>query len=449
MDAVLVPPQDAVTLVSRNHLQGRRRVSRFTMLWDRVYLSANATATISILDSLTASGSLFAIQIALILLAPREDFGNYSLLISYVLAGQMMLASVFGSPLITVISSLPEERRSGAIAKALRWQLVAVTWIAALGALLLWSLFPGVTIEICIGEIGTFIGFALRDFLRVGYAIELRPIESLKVSLAFAVLVFIAGVCAYAMLHQVRTGDALLLLGICCLLVAAPPVVRTLWHAKRDELSFRNSVLLHSRWAIPGVVVIWLQNNLYLSLIAVFMNVGAVAEISAARMIAMPYLIAAGGVLRINQVNFGLLLSSDNKSDLFSSARRWFVGHLLVCTMLAGGLAVSGLIGLQQLMPRAYPHMIQLAAIWMIFAGVTCARGVVSSFFLAQGRYREVFIATLVSLPVVLAGLGILIPALGLVGGVLPLILGEIALISALGWRARPFRMLRERLALL
>lgn len=414
-----------------SQFQPQRLTSRSKLLWNRLYRSTNAAAAISILESLTASGSLFAVQLALIFLAPREDFGVYSLLISYVLAGQMMLASVFGSPLVTVISALPEERRAGAVAKALRWQILAVMGMTALGALLLlW--FPGITSEIFIGELTTFIGFALRDFLRVGYAIKLRPIQSLKLSLAFTMLICIVGAGAYSTFHRICAGDALLILGICCLVVAIPPTARTLWHAERDDLSFRGSVMVHSKWAIPGVLVIWLQNNFYLSFIAVFLSMGAVAEISAARMVAMPYLIAASGVLRINQVNFGLIISSGNNASLFRSARQWFMVHLVICIALSGGIYASGLIGLQKLMPRAYPDMLELAAIWMIFAGVSCARSVVSSLFLAQGRYREVFVATLISLPVVLAGLGILIPAIGLTGGVLPLIFGEITLILAL-----------------
>lgn len=189
-------------------------------------------------------------------------------------------------------------------------------------------------------------------------------------------------------------------------------------------------------WSVPGAAVIWLQNSFYLTLIALNLSMEAVGEVSAARMIAMPILITASGLLRVTQVQAARKLANGGMAHAVRNARR------LASACLAGGALVVAICIIadqaidSRWLPRDHPHLITLAAAWLAFAAANTARGFYSSLFQAMGRYREIFMLNLAILPFVLGGVAICPLTLGLYGAVLPMAAGEIILLVLLAWRA-------------
>ncbi len=388
----------------------------------------------SVADALVASGVMFLVQLALIWFATKEDYGAYSLLMSYVLAGQAALSAIFGAPLITAASALPDDRRAAALASATRWHLLGTLAIGAGGMALASIVAPGLGMAESAAMAGAFVGLALRDIQRVSWAIEHRLDHALGSSLVFgAIAVFILA------LAQIWFGALSSFAGLCAVAVAAlastaGPIARRLIGQGKSGRTAVAEAAGHARWTLPGVVVIWVQNNFYLTVLTVLAGLAAVAEVSAARMLAIPFLLATGALLRLNQVDLGGLLGGGRALEGLAIARRKGAQYL------AWGLGLAALAGLAAALVPAgllsddYPDLLGLAALWFLFVGIASARGALSSLMQAAGRYRSLLFVNLSTIPVAILGLFTLIPVAGAAGAVVPLIVAELQFTLMLLW---------------
>lgn len=388
----------------------------------------------SMLDALITGGVMFAVQLALIGFAAKADYGAYALLMSYVLMGQAILSAFFGAPLITCASRLPQERRAALLVSAVRWQLVAVLIFGCAMGLLYVVLELPFGAPLVIATTVAFAGLSIREIQRVCWTVELQPQKAVTNAIVFgcAVLLLLA---IYALRQgQLTSGAAMAAIGFSALVTGTVPLFPRLKASNAAKESFRSGVLVHSKWTLPGVIVIWVQNNLYLTLVATMLTMAAAAEISAARLVAMPYLLAAGGLLRLNQVQFGHLINAGPIGAAQISAKRRVVAHLLIGTSLAAAAGAAAALGASTLLPEHYPNLLQLSALWLLFAGVVSARGVLSSLLQAEGRYKAILLANIMSLPVSLIPMVLLIERWGLPGAIIPLISAEGLFLLLLLW---------------
>lgn len=388
-------------------------------------------------DALVNSGVMFAVQLALIWFGAKEEYGAYSLLMSYVVMGQAILSAVFGAPLITSVSPLPVAEREAALAQAVRWHGIGTLALALAGGPLLYLAMPNVSPLAVLLTLGALVGLALRDIQRVVWAIEGKLDRAVVSSLAFGVLTAAILLVLHLRVGAMSSASGMAAVGTAAILTAAGPLVR---RAKRQALSAASIAAgpaTHARWTLPGVLVIWIQNNLYLTILAVLMTLSAVAEVSAARMVAMPYMIAAGGLLRLNQVRFGRQLVAQGPAAAFSSAKRLMMFHLAIGATLAGLLWAALELGTQPLVSAKYPNLIALASLWFLFAGASSARGALSALYQAEGAYRTILLANLTTVPTALIGMMLLIPLWGTAGAIAPLIAAELQFLLVLLWLLR------------
>lgn len=395
---------------------------------------ARGRAIASALDPLVTSGAMFLVQGAVLLTASKIEFATYSLAYSYVLMGQAVLSALFGGPLVTLLAGAADAERAALGAAALRLQLGVAVLLGAggVGAAIALGLPVGVAVLAAAG----MIGLSFRDALRNVLAAALRLDRALVLALVFAAVTIAALAAAWLALGRVGAELALATLAVGAMVAVAPAAVRAL--ARRAAMprpAFRGMMGMVV-WSLPGAAVIWLQNSFYLTLVAVNLSLAAVGEVSAARMVAMPILIVASGLLRLAQVQAVRRLADQPRATVVARVR----GLALAC--LAAGAALGGASWLADraidpaLLPRGYPHLIGLAGAWLAFAAAGTARGLYSSLYQAMGRYREIFFLNLSVLPFVLAGVAFAPVELGLVGAVLPMVLGEVALLALLAARA-------------
>lgn len=393
-------------------------------------------ALASILDPLISSGTMFMVQGAVLLTVSKTAFATYSLAYSYVVMGQAVLSALFGGPLITLMSNVTDDAaRSRVGLAALRFQLLIATVLAILGLTAATSLgLPaGVSALAALG----MVGLSFRDALRNVLAAQLR------LSAALSNAIWFAGTTGMALIVVwLSTGHVTAQGGLAALAAGALGTLsRWIYQVLRawvplPEDSLRRWMSM-AVWSVPGATFSWLQNSFYLTLVAVNVSLDAVGEVSAARMVVMPILITASGLLRFAQVQASRGLASDGVDSVYRTAKRM----ALLC--LATGAIGVGLCWLgasiidPKWLPHSYPHLLPIVGAWLAFVATTTARGFFTSLFQAMGRYRELFIYGTMVLPFVLAGVATGPLILGLPGAVLPMAAGELILLVLLVVRAR------------
>lgn len=388
----------------------------------------------SALDPLVSSGTMFLVQGAVLLSASKLEFAAYSLAYSYVVMGQAVLSALFGGPLVTLLAGAPDAEREAMGAAVLRLQLIAavVLGMIGVGAAVALGLPAGVAVLAAAG----MIGLSFRDALRNVLAAALRLDRALGMAIVFAAATIAALAAAWLARGRIGPELALAALAFGALAGVAPAALRAL--AQRATLpreAFRRLTSM-VKWSLPGVAAIWLQNSFYLTLVAVNLSLGAAGEVSAARMVAMPILIVSSGLLRLTQVQAARRLQNRPRAAVIGRVRALALVCLAAGAVLGGGCWMAdGLID-RAWLPNDFPHLIILAGAWLAFAAASTARGLYTSIYQAMGRYRELFVQNVVVLPFVLAGIAWAPLALGLVGAVLPMALGEVALLALLAARA-------------
>ncbi len=391
-------------------------------------------AIASALDPLVTSGAMFVVQGAVLLTASKIEFATFSLAYSYVVMGQAVLGALFGGPLVTLLASAAEAERTemGAATLRLQFAVAIVLGTAGVAVAIALGLPAGVSALAAAG----MIGLSFRDALRNVLAAALRLEQALALAIAFTAVTLAALAAAWLVRGRVGAELALTALAFGALIAVAPSALRALARrAAMPRAAFRRLTAM-AAWSLPGVAVIWLQNSFYLTLVTVNLSLGAAGEVSAARMVAMPVLIVSSGLLRLAQVQATRRLADQPRTTVVGRAR----GLALAC-LAAGALAgaacwIADRAIDRTLLPDGFPHLVALAGAWLAFAAASTARGLYSSLYQAMGRYREIFVLNLVVLPFVLAGVVFAPLALGLVGAVLPMALGEVALLALLAARA-------------
>lgn len=393
-------------------------------------------ATASMLDPLVTSGTMFLVQATVLLTDSKAAFASYSLAYSYVVMGQAVLSALFGGPLITLLGSMADEQtRAQTGTAALRLQLGIAVGVAAMGIVV--AVTIGLPTMIAAFAALGIVGLSFRDALRNVLTAQLR------LGTALANAIWFAGATA-AVLGGLwlATGKVTALGGLAALAIGAlgtlvgwiASALRTPARLPREAL---HRLIGMAVWSVPGAAVIWLQNSFYLTLVAVNLSLNAVGEVSAARMIVMPILITASGLLRLAQVQASRKLADEGLGGAISNARRLALACLAAGAGAGGACWAGSVVVDPEWLPHTYPHLLPLAATWLLFAAATMARGFYSSLFQAMARYREIFVLNIVILPFVLGGVVVGPGALGLPGAVLPMAAGELVLLALLAARAR------------
>jgi len=386
-------------------------------------------AVSSALDPVIASLTVFLVQAALLATADKPEFARFSLAYSYVVMGQAMMSSLFGGPLVTLLARRHDDKERDKTGKAiLRFQFMVSCAFAGVGILLSSAL--GIPLYLALAAALGLVGLSFRDALRSVLASQLRVTEALVLTLVFAgTTVAILGI-EYGVQSHIGALSGLLAIALGANLTLSLRVVRALCSAQSLTRQDKGELGRMAVWSLPGAIVVWLQNSFYLTIVAINIELAAVGEISAARMTVMPVLVCSAGLLRLYQVQASAKFQREGLSSAARSARKIVLPLLLATFALAGMVWLVGGHVPPSLVSPAHPHLLALSAAWILFAGVSVARGVFSTLLQALGQYRELFAVNLVIMPVVLLGVVQAPKYIGLVGAILPMAAGELAMLA-------------------
>lgn len=402
----------------------------------RLFEGEGGRMVASVLDPLVTSGTMFLVQGVVLLTVSKLEFARYSLVYSYVVMGQAVLSALFGGPLITLLGSIGDKNiKKVSEEAALRMQLfvgIGLGIIAFLAAMII-GLPAG------LAGLGALImvGLSFRDALRSVLVAQLKFGATVVVALWFAGITSASLFVIWLIAGRLTAEGGLTALAIGVFATLIVPILRALTSRGRMSQEISRQMLSMATWSIPGALSSWLQNSFYLTVLALSMSLEAVAEVSAARMVTMPILITSTGLLRFAQVQASRNLASEGAAKAIGNARRQALTCLAIGAAIASICWMLAWIVDPVWLPRSYPHLISLAAVWLAFAATTVARGFYTSMFQAMGRYRELFLFGVLVLPFILGGVAVGPRLLGLLGAVLPMIVGELLLLAILAARAR------------
>ena len=159
------------------------------------------------------------------------------------------------------------------------------------------------------------------------------------------------------------------------------------------------------RWALPSVLVSWLNLNSYPYICAVALGAAAVAEINAARLIFMPAVLGITAWSNLYRPRFSLLLARSQGQD----ARRLSVRSTAVAEI--GLLAYIGTVYMlypliEAAAGPAYAGLQHLALAWGGFFALTFLRSVwMASVMADSSGYRQLHHLSWFSLLIVLPAL--------------------------------------------
>lgn len=388
------------------------------------------------LDPIVTSAAVFVIQAAVLLSASKTDFAVFSLAYSYVIVGQIVLASLFGAPLITVLGTKEHADEGDVIAAGfLRIQLLLALILAAAGALIAYAIGIGAAIALVTGL--CFFLLSYRDALRSTLVASLQLAEALRVAIVFMVACVIQLPLVLLVVGRIDALAGLAVMGVAALVAVGGRIVVSLRSRHRVPRDVLRSLGGMAAWSLPGAVVIWLQNSFYLTIVAISIDLASVGEISASRMVIMPVLIGSAGLLRLWQVKAAAFLRDDRPEQAIRLASR-MAGVVLGAGAVSAVAIFAALDWIPaDILPTAYPNLVILVGGWVLFATAVIARSAYSSLYQAMGRYREIFLLNAVTLPFIIAGVFIAPGYIGLLGAILPMAIGELALLGALALRVR------------
>ncbi len=231
----------------------------------------------------------FAISIAFIWGATKTEYGYYILLLAPLLLIQSLQNAIVNSPLATFLPSAAdaEKTRTKATAASLHIYLGLVCGVLGFMGLWVYGLITRTHIDILLlsGFTLAIAGTIAREAQRSFAYVQGQGLRALAGDLLYG-LVLLTGIAMALAGSDLSAGIVLLITGVAGL---APLITKM---AKFEGLQTHAGPLREfwscSRWALPSVIVTWLNLSSYPFFAGKALGLSAVADIGAARLFLMP-----------------------------------------------------------------------------------------------------------------------------------------------------------------
>jgi O-antigen/teichoic acid export membrane protein len=139
------------------------------------------------------------------------------------------------------------------------------------------------------------IGILCREFLRAYFFANETPNTVLIIDLLYFALITTLGFLAYTFI-QLDVAVVFFLMGLCSFLTGIFFINRNKWNISRSDIkSSYSENWKYGKWSLLGVTVTHIQAYSYLYLLGIMVSSVAVADVSAARLLLMPLVLAPAG----------------------------------------------------------------------------------------------------------------------------------------------------------
>ena len=255
---------------------------------------------IASIDQAFLSGLNFLISIVLIKIVSKPEYGYYSIFFSIILFMASIQTAVINTPLaVLLITKKGDEKRKyvGSLFFGQNLLLFPLALIGVIGGIVTWyfNLFDPSFSAIIVAISLAFIGILLREFLRAYFFADEIPKTVLIIDVLYVILFIILGFLAY-IFSQLDVAAVFFLMGLSSFLVGIFFINRNKWVFSRSDIKLSYSEnWKYGKWALFGVTVTHIQTYSYLYLLGIIVSSAAVADVSAARLLLMPLVLAQEG----------------------------------------------------------------------------------------------------------------------------------------------------------
>jgi O-antigen/teichoic acid export membrane protein len=277
------------------------------------------------------------------------------------------------------------------------------------------------------------IGIWAREHRRAFQYLGLDSWGVLRGDLVYSVVIFAAIVAGSLFARSLTAAFVLVAIGMAGV-VTGKLVFRRNNRTRNPEDHGNVGGILRSQasWTIPSVILSWAYSNSYLYIVAGVAGLGALAELSAARLLVAPVSLIQVAWNRLYLPSAGADFAAGNPKAAFRGA---WVG----VAMVIGGTLLYGAILISALTVPAFSHFRRLSGVstsavllWMGYFLVNGARGIATNLHMAQTAFRRLFVIGLLGTGVAIGCMVILGQRMGTSGILLAMIGGEAALTAML-----------------
>ena len=257
-------------------------------------------AGIASIDQTLLSGLNFLISIVLIKTVSKPEYGYYSIFFPITLFMGSIQNAVINTPLaVLLITKRGDEKRkyAGALFFGQYLLLFPLAFIGIIGGIITWyfNLLEFSVSAIIVAISLASIGILCREFLRAYFFANETPNTVLIIDLLYFALITTLGFLAYTF-FQLDVAVIFFLIGLSSFLTGIFFINRNKWNFSHREIkSSYSENWKYGKWSLIGVTVTHIQTYSYLYLLAILVSSVAVADVSAARLLLMPLILAQAG----------------------------------------------------------------------------------------------------------------------------------------------------------
>ncbi len=247
---------------------------------------------IAAIDQLILSITNLLVQIVLIKLVSKEEFGYYSIALSIITYSMSFQNAVVNTPMTVTLASKNEVEKNEYTASLFLGQYRVLGLLAIMGIL-------SYVIVKSLGSMNTetalvlalmiaVFGILNREFLRAYFFTEELPLKVLKIDLGY-VLLYLAFIAISYFVYKISVPLVIIFMGLAAAFDSL--VLNKNLSFKRYKHNIKGAYKENfeiSKWALLGITVTHLQTFSYLYIIGYILGSAAVADVSASRLLLMP-----------------------------------------------------------------------------------------------------------------------------------------------------------------
>lgn len=314
------------------------------------------------------------ISLAFIWSASKVEYGYYLLLVAPLLLVQSIQNAVVNSPLATFLPAAAEQEKRPLRRNAATLHVYIAIVGAALGALglALYERGSGHTIDnmLVAGFAFAVVGTIAREAQRSFAYVQGQGVQALLGDLVYGAAL-LAGIAWAIQGHQLTAAVVLFLTGFAGVL----PLLAKLRQFQGLELQREPVRQFWScgRWALPSVVVTWINLSAYPYFAGQALGLATVADIGAARLFLMPVGIAMTAWSNWYRPRISALLASGNSQGVIRITHHSVTGGLGAMAVLAV-LILWAYPMLEPALGEQYAGLQPLVLMWLVFFTLSLVR---------------------------------------------------------------------------
>ena len=406
----------------------------------------------SIADQALLSTINFSIGLFFIHFAEKEAYGLYSLAYGAITLVISFAGALIGTPMTVSYADRPEERRERYCASMLvgqYWVFLPVVGLAlaVIGVLCQLGLLQRNMTSFAAVIAVASLGGMLWEFSRRYYYLQLQPRKVLRLDICYASLMAVGLIAAASRNLSDMHWWVFVLYGLATLgtglyaLVGSGLTTRLnaveVWEALKEAWRL-------GRWALGGVMVTWLQSQSFAYFLALFADLGRVADANAARLLLAPLMLLNTGLNNVFLPQLARMRSDNHYAATEKLAHQfmWGLTGIFVVYSILVLLVEEKLI--RVVLGESYQGIEPLIVAWAVVNLLTALRSTSSILLQAFKEFRVITLANTGSALVVVGITWPLIYYYGTLGSIAALGVGEVILALQL---RRGFTRVRQQYA--